>query len=107
MWHLGTRRMRALRDKKEKIKVESFVLKTFLDQLNPGQLLLIAAVALIFIVVLRVNAYITLVKELNKQQHKVIQTISALPCINKENATWLQDSTKNGGAPPSKIEVKK
>ena len=99
--------MRTLRDEKEKIKVESFVLKTFLDQLEPGQLLLIAAVALIFIVVLRVNAYITLVKKLNKQQHKVIQTISALPCINKENATWLQDCTKNGGAPPSKIEVKK
>lgn len=87
--------------------MEGFVLKTFLDQLTQGQLILIAAVVLIFIVVLRVNAYITLVKELNKQQHKVIQTISALPCINKENATWLQDCTKNGGAPPSKIEVKK
>ena len=99
--------MRTLRAEKEKIKVESFVLKTFLDQLTQGQLILIAAVALIFIVVLRVNAYITLVKELNKQQHKVIQTISALPCINKENATWLQDSTKNGGAPPSKVELKK
>ena len=99
--------MRALRAEKEKIKVESFVLKTFLDQLTPGQLLLIAAVALIFIVVLRVNAYITLVKELDKQQHKVIQTISALPCINKENATWLQDDTRNGGAPPSKVELKK
>ena len=99
--------MRALRAEKEKIKVESFVLETFLDQLEPGQLLLIAAVALIFIVVLRVNAYITQVKKLDKQQHKVIQTISALPCINKENATWLQDCTRNGGAPPSKIEVKK
>ena len=99
--------MRDLRAEKEEIKVEGFVLKTFLDQLNPGQLLLIAAVALIFIVVLRVNSYITQVKKLDKQQHKVIQTISALPCINKENATWLQDSTKNGGAPPSKIEVKK
>ena len=87
--------------------MESFVLKTFLDQLTQGQLILIAAVVLVFIVVLRVNAYITLVKKLNKQQHKVIQTISALPCINKENATWLQDSTKNGGAPPSKVEVKK
>jgi len=104
---LGTLRVRTLRAEKEKIKVESFVLKTFLDQLTQGQLILIAAVALIFIVVLRVNAYITLVKELNKQQHKVIQTISALPCINKENATWLQDSTKNGGAPPSKVELKK
>ena len=99
--------MRTLRAEKEKIKVESFVLKTFLDQLDPGQLLLIAAVALIFIVVLRVNSYITQVKKLDKQQHKVIQTISALPCINKENATWLQDSTRNGGAPPSKVEVKK
>ena len=99
--------MRTLRAEKEKIKVESFVLETFLDQLDPGQLLLIAAVALIFIVVLRVNSYITQVKKLDKQQHKVIQTISALPCINKENATWLQDSTRNGGAPPSKIEVKK
>jgi len=87
--------------------VESFVLKTFLDQLEPGQLLLIAAVALIFIVVLRVNSYITQVKKLDKQQHKVIQTISALPCINKENATWLQDSARNGGAPPSKVELKK
>ena len=87
--------------------MESFVLETFLDQLTPGQLLLIAAVALIFIVVLRVNAYITLVKKLDKQQHKTIQTICALPCINKENATWLQDCTKNGGAPPSKIEVKR
>ncbi|HOR57882.1 MAG TPA: hypothetical protein PLV82_04505 [bacterium] len=87
--------------------MESFVLKTFLDQLTPGQLLLIAAVALIFIVVLRVNSYITQVKKLVKQQHKVIETISALPCINKENATWLQDDTKNGGAPPSKIEVKR
>jgi hypothetical protein len=87
--------------------VESFVLKTFLDQLDSGQLLLIAAVALIFIVVLRVNSYITLVKKLDKRQHKVIQTISALPCINKENATWLQDDTKNGGAPPSKVEVKR
>jgi hypothetical protein len=104
---LGTLRMRALRAKKEKIKVEGFVLKTFLDQLDPGQLPLIAAVALIFIVVLRVNSYITQVKKLEKQQHKVIQTISALPCINKENATWLQDSARNGGAPPSKIEVKK
>jgi len=92
---------------KGKNKVESFVLKTFLDQLTPGQLLLIAAVALIFIVVLRVNSYITQVKKLVKQQHKVIETISALPCINKENATWLQDDTKNGGAPPSKIEVKR
>jgi len=92
---------------KGKNKVESFVLKTFLDQLTPGQLLLIAAVALIFIVVLRVNSYITQVKKLVKQQHKAIQTISALPCINKENATWLQDDTKNGGAPPSKIEVKR
>lgn len=99
--------MRALRAEKEKIKVESFVLKTFLDQLTPGQLLLIAAVALIFIVILRVNSYITQVKKLNKQQHKVIQTISALPCINKENATWLQDCTRNGGAPPSKVELKK
>ena len=99
--------MRALRAEKEKIKVESFVLKTFLDQLTQGQLLLIAAVALVFIVVLRVNSYITQVKKLDKQQHKIIQTISALPCINKENATWLQDSTRNGGAPPSKIEVKK
>ena len=99
--------MRALRAEKEKIKVESFVLETFLDQLEPGQLLLIAAVALIFIVVLRVNAYITQVKKLDKQQHKVIQTISALPCINKENATWLQDCTRNGGAPPSKVELKK
>ena len=99
--------MRTLRAKKEKIKVESFVLKTFLDQLTQGQLLLIAAVVLIFIVVLRVNSYITQVKKLDKQQHKVIQTISALPCINKENATWLQDSTRNSGAPPSKIEVKK
>ena len=99
--------MRALRAEKEKIKVESFVLKTFLDQLEPGQLLLIAAVALIFIVVLRVNSYITQVKKLDKQQHKVIQTISALPCINKENATWLQDSARNGGAPPSKVELKK
>ena len=87
--------------------MESFVLKTFLDQLDPGQLLLIAAVALIFIVVLRVNAYITQVKKLDKQQHKVIQTVCALPCINKENATWLQDSTRNGGAPPSKVELKK
>ena len=99
--------MRTLRAEKEKIKVESFVLETFLDQLEPGQLLLIAAVALIFIVVLRVNAYITQVKKLEKQQHKVIQTISALPCINKENATWLQDSARNGGAPPSKVELKK
>ena len=99
--------MRTLRAEKEKIKVESFVLETFLDQLEPGQLLLIAAVALIFIVVLRVNSYITQVKKLEKQQHKVIQTISALPCINKENATWLQDSARNGGAPPSKVELKK
>jgi len=99
--------MRALRAEKKEIKVESFVLKTFLDQLEPGQLLLIAAVALIFIVVLRVNSYITQVKKLDKQQHKVIQTISALPCINKENATWLQDSARNGGAPPSKVELKK
>jgi len=30
-----------------------------------------------------------------------------LPCINKENATWLQDCTRNGGAPPSKVELKK
>ena len=104
---MGTLRVRALRAEKEKIKVESFVLETFLDQLEPGQLLLIAAVALIFIVVLRVNAYITQVKKLEKQQHKVIQTISALPCINKENATWLQDSARNGGAPPSKVELKK
>ena len=87
--------------------MEGFVLKTFLDQLAPGQLLQIAAVALIFIVVLRVNSYITLVKRTDKQQHKVIQTISALPCINKENATWLQDCTRNGGAPPSKVELKK
>ena len=87
--------------------MEGFVLKTFLDQLNPGQLLQIAAVALIFIVVLRVNSYITQVKKLDKQQYKVIQTISALPCINKENATWLQDCTRNGGAPPSKVELKK
>ena len=87
--------------------MEGFVLKTFLDQLDSGQLLIIAAVALIFIVVLRVNSYITQVKRLDKQQHKVIQTISALPCINKENATWLQDYTRNGGAPPSKIELKK
>jgi hypothetical protein len=92
---------------KGKNNVESFVLKTFLDQLTPGQLLLIAAVALIFIVVLRVNSYITQVKKLDKQQHKVIQTICALPCINKENATWLQDYTRNGGAPPSKVEVKR
>lgn len=87
--------------------MESFVLKTFLDQLTQGQLILIAAVALIFIVILRVNSYITQVKKLDKQQYKAIQTISALPCINKENATWLQDSTRNGGAPPSKIEVKR
>ena len=99
--------MRTLRAEKEKIKVESFVLKTFLDQLDPGQLLQIAAVALIFIVVLRVNSYITQIKKLEKQQHKAIQTISALPCINKENATWLQDCTRNGGAPPSKVELKK
>ena len=104
---MGTLRVRTLRAEKEKIRVESFVLETFLDQLEPGQLLLIAAVALIFIVVLRVNAYITQVKKLDKQQHKVIQTISALPCINKENATWLQDSARNGGAPPSKVELKK
>ena len=84
--------------------MEGFVLKTFLDQLTQGQLILIAAVVLIFIVVLRVNSYITQVKKLEKQQHKVIQTISALPCINKENATWLQDCTKNGGAPPEKIK---
>lgn len=83
--------------------MEGFVLKTFLDQLNPGQLLLIAAVALIFIVVLRVNSYITLVKMTDKQQHKVIQTISAMPCISKTNATWLQDISKNGGAPPEPI----
>ena len=87
--------------------MEGFVLKTFLDQLNPGQLLQIAAVALIFIVVLRVNSYITQIKKLEKQQHKVIQTISALPCINKENATWLQDCAKNGGTPPSKVELKR
>ena len=87
--------------------MEGFVLKTFLDQLDSGQLLMIAAVALIFIVVLRVNSYITQVKRLDKQQHKVIQTVCALPCINKENATWLQDYSRNGGAPPSKIEVKK
>lgn len=86
--------------------MESFVLKTFLDQLDPGQLLLIAAVALIFIVVLRVNSYITQVKNLIKQQHKAIQTISALPCISKTNATWLQDCTKNGGAPPEPIDRK-
>lgn len=87
--------------------MEGFVLKTFLNQLDSGQLLIIAAVALIFIVVLRVNSYITQVKKLAKQQHKAIQTISALPCINKENATWLQDYARNGGAPPSKIEVKR
>ncbi len=87
--------------------MESFVLKTFLDQLTQGQLILIAAVVLVFIVVLRVNSYITQVKKLDKQQRKAIQTISALPCINKENATWLQDSTRNGEAPPSKIEVKR
>ena len=104
---MGTLRVRTLRDEKEKIKVESFVLKTFLDQLTQGQLILIAAVVLIFIVVLRVNAYITQVKKLDKQQYKVIQTISALPYINKENATWLQDCTRNGGAPPSKVELKK
>ena len=86
--------------------MESFVLKTFLDQLDPGQLLLIAAVALIFIVVLRVNSYITQVKRLDKQQHKAIQTVCALPCINKENATWLQDDTRNGGAPPEPIDRK-
>jgi hypothetical protein len=86
--------------------VESFVLKTFLDQLTPGQLLLIAAVALIFIVVLRVNSYITQVKRLDKQQHKVIQTICALPCISKTNATWLQDCARNGGAPPESIDRK-
>ena len=83
--------------------MEGFVLKTFLDQLEPGQLLLIAAVALIFIVVLRVNAYITQVKKLEKQQHKVIQTVCALPCISKTNATWLQDISRNGGAPPEPI----
>ena len=104
---MGALRVRTLRDEKEKINVESFVLETFLDQLTRGQLLLIAAVALIFIVVLRVNSYITQVKKLDKQQHKVIQTVCALPCINKENATWLQDCTRNGGAPPSKIEVKR
>ena len=86
--------------------MEGFVLKTFLDQLDSGQLLIIAAVALIFIVVLRVNSYITQVKRLDKQQHKVIQTVCALPCINKENATWLQDYARNGGAPPSKVEAK-
>ena len=87
--------------------METAVLKAVLSQLTPGQLLLTVALALVFIIVTRINTYITQVKRLDKQQHKIIQTISALPCINKENATWLQDCTKNGGAPPSKIEVKR
>lgn len=40
---------------------------------------------------------------LEKQERKLIQLISACPCVSKSNATWLQDQARNGGQPPEKI----
>lgn len=85
--------------------MEGFVLETFLERLTSNQLLLTAVVVLVFIVITRVNAYVTQVKRMDKQQRKLEQVISALPCISKENATWLQDYTRNGGTPPEKISL--
>ena len=84
--------------------METAVLKAVLSQLTPSQLLLTVVLALVFIIVTRVNSYITQVKRLDKQQHKVERIISALPCVSKENATWLQDFNRNGGSLPEKIK---
>ena len=84
--------------------METAVLKAVLSQLTPGQLLLTVVLALVFIIATRVNSYITQVRRIDKQQHKVEQIISALPCVSKENATWLQDFQRNGGSPPEKIK---
>ena len=84
--------------------METAVLKAVLSQLTPSQLLLTAVLTLAFVIVARINTYITQVKRIDKQQHKVEQIISALPCVSKENATWLQDFNRNGGSPPEKIK---
>jgi hypothetical protein len=39
-----------------------------------------------------------------KQQRKLEQLVEKMPCISKGNATWLQDSTRNGGQPPEPVE---
>ena len=42
-------------------------------------------------------------KMLKKQQHKLIQLISAAPCVSKANGIWLGDEGRNGGQSPEPI----
>lgn len=37
-----------------------------------------------------------------KQRIKLETLVAELPCVDKENATWLQNINKNGGECPSK-----
>ncbi len=37
-----------------------------------------------------------------KQRLKIETLVADLPCVSKENATWLQNVNKNGGACPGK-----
>ena len=95
--------------------LETLSLK-YLFENAPEVLVFIVALCSVFLyVALRVNAviskaqadremFINRIDDLEKQQRKNEQLLSAAPCISKNNGLWLQDPKRNGGQPPEPIK---
>jgi len=66
---------------------------------------------LVAVITYKVNGLVTAwqqeveeAKILKKQLHKLIQLVTAAPCVSKNNGVWLGDETRNGGQPPEPIK---
>ncbi|MBF0406483.1 MAG: hypothetical protein HQM10_03955 [Candidatus Riflebacteria bacterium] len=90
--------------------LDKYLIQQVLNNTPSMILLMIAVISLAVIVTMRVNKAISKEGEQNsrieiveKQLHKTETIVTACPCISKENATWLQDKTRNGGKPPETV----
>ena len=78
----------------------------------PPQLVAVVIICiLVAVITYKVNRLVTAwqqeveeAKILKKQLHKLIQLVTAAPCVSKNNGVWLGDETRNGGQPPEPIK---
>jgi len=94
--------------------IEKLSLQMIVDNCTPNLIGAVIVFLLTVWLILKINklvgsvqsiieVLVSSVHTLEKQQRKGEQIITALPCVQKANATWLQDPQRNGGQPPEKI----
>jgi hypothetical protein len=86
--------------------LSEFVINQTIENGGTVFLIIAAIIVIAVFIVIRVNKAISKDKKQEKQQKKIIQLVSACPCISKNNATWLQDPARNGGQPPERVICK-